>query len=194
MIVVLLVALLALTGAALLDIVDVDLSLAAEHSKIVRAQMVSDGALREVLADVNTGEQLPDFVACAGQNGGNSWGPGATCPNYRYNWANEIGTPPQHIKNPDSVNFASEALDEDNSAYAKWTSLPESEENYTATVDLLRIVPIEDSSLPLARAVLYEVSTAGKVGGNRSRAETTSQIFKITIRPTDSLPPRLHGR
>jgi hypothetical protein len=193
LIVVLLVALLALTGAALLDVVNVDISIAGEHSKVVRAQTVSDGALREVLADVETTNQLPDFTACAGDNGGTPVNVNGTnvCPNYRYNWANEIGG--AYIKNPDDRNFPSEPLNEDNSAYARFTGSP-SEENYTATIDLLRMAPVQDTSLQVARAVVFEANTTGKVAGNTSRAINASEIYRLTIRPQDALPPRLHAR
>jgi hypothetical protein len=194
LIVVLLVALLALTGAALLDLVSVDLSLSAEHSKIVRAQMISDGALREVLADIDSGAQFPDFDAAGGCNGGPPVPGAPACPqpNYRYNWAGDVGGVIR--KNPDGINSASVPLNEANSVYAKYTTSPNSEENYSATVDLLRIVPLFDSSLTVTRAVVYEVNTTGVVAGSRSSRETSAEIYQITTAPPGPLPPRLHHR
>ena len=193
MIVVLLVALLALTGAALLDFVSVDISLSNEHSKIVRAQMVADGALREVIADDNSQQQLPSYDdnPCAGGGGGPNV-PGLVCPNWRYNYASEVGG--VHRKNPDGINFASTPLTEANSAFAKFTALPGSEENYTATVDIVRVVPLEDSSLTVSQALVWEVNTAAEVGGSSARDEVTAEIFKISNHPPGTLTPRQHFR
>jgi hypothetical protein len=191
LIVVLMVALLALTGAALLDLVSVDLSLSAEHSKIVRAQMVSDGAIREVMADVTSSNQFPDFNSCAGSGGGPAVA-GAGCPNYRYNFASEVAG--VHVKNPDGINFAAAPLTEANSAYAKYTGSPQAEENYTATIDLLRMVPLYDSSLTVTRAVVFEANTTGKVAGSRTRYETSAEMYRITTLPQGPLPPRLRHR
>jgi Tfp pilus assembly protein PilX len=187
-IVVLLVALLAITGAALLDIVNVDIQLSGEHNKVVRSQMVADGALREVISDLNSQNQLPDYddQPC----GSNV--PGAPCPNWRYNWAAEVGG--VHTKNPDAINTPAVPLTEANSVFAKWTASPSAEENYNATVDIIRVVPIQDSGLSVTRALIWEVNTAAEVAGTAARHEIAAEIYKLGNYVPGTLIPNQHFR
>jgi hypothetical protein len=192
-IVVLLVALLALTGAALLDVVNVDIQLSGEHQKVVRSQMVADGALREVIAEISSQNQLPDYDEnpCAGSGGGPGV-LGAPCPNWRYNWAGDVGG--VTFKNPDSVTTGRIALNDANSVFAKWTNLPSAEENYAATVDIVRVVQVEDSSLTVTRALVWEVNTNAHVAGTSARHDIAAEIFRLANHSPGTLLPRQHFR
>ncbi len=186
LIVVLLVALLALTGAALLDLVSVDITLSGEHQKIVRAQLLADGGLREVLADVNSQARLPEFDYCASNV------PSVGCPNYRYNWASLTGG--VYMKDPDNVFGIRAPLDESNSALAKFTAAPRSQENYEATIDIVRVVEVPDTSLTVTRAVVYEVNTSASVAGGDVYRAVSAEIYKKSSAQPGSLLPTQHFR
>lgn len=181
-IIVLLVALLALTGATLLDLVTVDITIAGEHRKVVRAQMVADGAVREVMGDEQTMNRRPDYSACA--TGG---GP---CPNFRYIWAGEQAG--QVWKDPDNL-YNRQPLDETTSVLAKWSGSP-SEEHYTATVDMLRTGPLGDSEFGTFWAYVYEITADAQVSGGDVNRVAYGVSFAVQTLPEGLLLPRQHRR
>lgn len=181
-IIVLLVALLALTGATLLDLVTVDLTIAGQHRKVVRAQMVADGAIREVLSDEQTMNRRPDFSSC-GTGGG-------ACPNYRYTWAAEQAG--QVWKDPDNL-YNRQPLDETTSVLAKWTGSP-SEEHYTASVDILRTAPLFDSGASTFWAYIYEINADAQVAGGDANHVLHAQGYTVQGLQNGLLLPRRHRR
>jgi hypothetical protein len=189
LIIVLLVALLALTGATLLDLVSVDLQIAGEHRKVVKAQMVADGALREVLGDRFTDDLLPEFDAC-GTGGG-------ACPNGRYVWARDVGGG-NFRKNPDNIPapgaYGTIPLTEATSVVAQLSTIPSMQDNYEATVDYLRTGPPWNSGQGVVRAYIYEVRARAQVNGGDANHELAAGIFKEFQIAQGQQVPRIHHR
>ena len=63
LVVMMIVAVVALGAAALLDLVNVDIGVAAEHRKILAAESASVGALLETVIDPSLGRRLPTPTA-----------------------------------------------------------------------------------------------------------------------------------
>jgi type II secretory pathway pseudopilin PulG len=189
LIVVLLVALLALAGAALLDLVSFDITISGEHQKVVRAQILADGAMREVVTDSSV--PFPDYgqQLCATNL------PSIPCPNHRYNYALETGG--IIFKNPDNVaGYPPRVAQTDgNSAMAKYTNLAHLEENYEATIDIVRIPDkVFGSGVNTAHAILWEVSARSRVADRSATTDVAAEVYQLRPSQTGYLPTYTYFR
>jgi hypothetical protein len=174
LVVVLIAALASVSAVALLDVVDVDLLVAGEHSKNVAVSAVAAEAVREVIADVNSMEILPDFQT-----------PDLT---RRYVARDDSGN---YVKGPD--NAAPIMLSDDNSAVVREVGRA-AEEAYVADAVLLGLGPAENSGFTTTQAVYYEISVTGLTGnGARTKEHRVGLSRLISVPPGTQLAP-VHAR
>ncbi|MEQ9501316.1 MAG: hypothetical protein RIT81_30890 [Deltaproteobacteria bacterium] len=157
-IVVLVVALVAVAGGTLLDMVNVDLVIAGEHRKAAQARAVAIGGAQETMADTNlTPANMPIDPA------NNSWV-----------YATDQGGLPRR----DPLGISS-VMDETNSTFVKNPGNVTLQESYTSNIRLLRLGPALDTSVDQATAVFYEVQSVSTIGDGAASKEVRAEIYRI---------------
>lgn len=173
LVVMLLVALVGLGAAALLDIVNVDIVIAAEHRKAVEADSAAVGAVLETISDPNFAGMLPDpqegelITRVVERQGGA----------YVVDPTGEVST---------------RALAPEDSAFIDRQGT-ENEDGYESDVSLLRIIPRQNSSHKFAVAV-YEVRARASVSGGDASSEARSLIYLPVAVRSDQVTRQRHAR
>lgn len=172
LVVMMIVAVVALGAAALLDLVNVDIGVAAEHRKILAAESASVGALLETVIDPSLGRRLPT----------------PTAPDLQTRLVERSGG--AYIRDPDGV-YSTVPMDPDDSMYIEnvGTNL---EDGYESEVTLVRINEPIDSTLSLPKAV-FEVRTKATISGGDASSETRALLYRYVIADTETQNQR-HGR
>lgn len=165
LVVVLIVALLAVVGATLLDLVNVDLNLVGQQRRAIEAKAVADGALLEVLDDAELSSYFPTFDD----------------PTLRRTYV------ANGVKDPNGTPIQ---LDETNSAYVQYPGTS-SERTYEANVGLVRVSKVPESSTSLFRGLVYEVSAQSKLNQGLATSEVRAEIVKkVSVGRGTVIPPR----
>ena len=160
-VVVLVVALVAVTGGTLLDLVNVDLVISGEHRKTATAQTVAIGGALETIADATlTPGNMPLDP---------------TQPTWTY--ATDAGGLPRRDPAGITVN-----MDETNSAFvrAPGTAIQES---YSSNIRLIRLGPALDTSVDKATAVIYEVQSVSNINNGAASKEVRTEVYRIARGP-----------
>ena len=171
LVVVLLVALVGVSGVALLDMVQVDLNIVGQQRKTTRAQTVAVGGMLELLSDTQVGNAANLAQPQPGQT------------MIRYVGTN-AGTLMRFPDGPPTP----EALTPSNSAVAAnlGTRL---EDSYEADISYLRAVPLEDTSLQRVVAIVYEARVASRVYDGEASSEIRSEFFRpVTLSQGYQIP------
>jgi hypothetical protein len=174
LVVVLLVALIAVSAVALLDIVQVDLLVVGQHRRTTEAQAAAVGAMIEVVSDDTLRNQLPDL----------------TTPNLAYRYAG----PNAGLYMRDPTNrFGTTVMGPTNSAYVRdvGTSLAT---GYTADVELLRVGPPQDTGTTRAQAVTYEVTVVSDVNNGEATKEVRTQVQRVVAVQSGIIRTNVHAR
>ncbi len=157
-IVVLVVALLAVAGGTLLDMVNVDLLIAGEHRRSHKARTLAVGGAMETMADTAlTPSNMPIDPL-----------------NPTWVYASDQGGVPRR----DPAGIAS-AMDETNSSFVRNPGNVNFQESYTSNIRLLRLGPTLDTSVDQATAVFYEVQSVSTVGNGAASKEVRAEIYRI---------------
>jgi hypothetical protein len=174
LVVVLISGLASITALALLDVVDVDLGVAREHSANIRVTSLVGEAVREVMGDNQAAALLPDFqsseleVRYAGRdaNGALVKGPGSASPR---------------------------TLSAANSVVVRDVGLP-TEESYEAVASLVGFGPVENTGLTSMQAVHYEVAVTAESGAGRYTREHRVGVTRLMASPGGVLLTPTHAR
>jgi len=150
-VVIMLVAILAMAGMSLLNLIRVDLSLVGQSRSNIVARELAEGGLMEIIND----GALP-----------------ATAPS--------ISSPSLSVPYPPPA--GSRFVD------------PAEAKTYTGEVNLLRLVPLSESSQGLTRAVVYEVGVTSSYRDGQSTAELNAEIYRVVSWAPGTVLPSRHYR
>ncbi len=68
---------------------------------------------------------------------------------------------------------------------------PAQNRSYTAQVNLMRMGPMNDSSLSRSRAMVYEIQVTARYGNGASTADVRAEVYRpVTVEPGIVLPRR----
>lgn len=172
LIVILIVALLSVLAAALLDLVNVDITLVGQHRRAFEARQIAEGATYEILGDPTLPSRLPTLASIDG----------ATPPRplyYRYA-ANDV-------LDPDGTPVP---LSPASSAVVKTSAVQQS---YNADICLVGLGPVVGSSANLFQSVTHELTVIGRLNSGQATSETRAEIKQLVPKPS-SLQGRVHCR
>lgn len=156
-IVVLVVALLAVAGGTLLDMVNVDLLIAGEHRRSHKARTVAIGGAVETMADTTlTPGNMPNDPL-----------------NPVWVYALDQGGVPR--RDPAGLSVP---MDETNSTFVRSPGNPTLQESYTSNIRLLRLGTPKDTSIDTV-AVYYEVQSVSSIGNGAASKEVRAEIYRI---------------
>lgn len=176
--VMMIVALIALGAAALLDLVEIDLGVAAEHRKTLAAQSNAVGAVIETIGDDNFTAALPplddpDLTTTLVMRDTGSY--------QRY---------PTDTNNPAGFPTATTITYGDSPFVGNVGG--DSEDGYESEARFLRLVPPTDSSVDLPMAI-YEVEVLASVSGGDASSRATALVKRHVNRGVN-LRSQRHGR
>lgn len=178
LVIVLLVALIAVTAVALLDMVQVDLRVVGQQRRSTEAEALAVGAMVEVVSDDSLPLQLPSLPDPA------------NLPLLSYQYAGNTGVGYQR----DPMNrFATSAMTPVNSAYVRdvGTTI---EAGYEAFADLLRISNPQDTGLTKSQVLTYELTVRGSVNAADSTREVRAQVQRVVATQNGTLLTAVHAR
>lgn len=69
-----------------------------------------------------------------------------------------------------------------------------SAQDYEATVELVRVVPMTESSHSVVRAVVYEARVDAEVAEGKGAASLQAEVYKVSSTKTGLIQPRVHAR
>ena len=81
----------------------------------------------------------------------------------------------------------------DGASHFATTSAERGTQDYSATVDLVRIAPMQESSYSVVRAVIYEVRVEATAADGMT-AGVEAQVYKIASTQAGTILPRTHAR
>lgn len=174
LVVVLIVALIGVTAVALLDIVNVDLSIVGQHKRTLTAQANAYGALVEVASDANLSNRLPTL----------------TTNQLRYRYADQVAG--NWVRDPDNA-FGTAPMNPTNSAYIQnlGTSV---EEGYQADVRLLRVGNPQDTGLTTAQTITYEITVVSSVNNGAATKEVRALMTQTVSNQNGTIQTETHAR
>ncbi len=160
LVVVLIVALIGVAAVALLDIVNVDLLIVGQHRQSVDAQALALGAMYEVISDSRVdGTVLPRLDT----------------PTLRYVYSRAQGG--GFVRDPAGL-IGVTVMDATNSAYVKDSGTGVAQ-GYTADIDLLRLVTVQDSGVTIRTAV-WEVTVESSVSNGQATQQVRALVGRVT--------------
>lgn len=173
LVVMLLVALIGIGAAALLDLVNIDLGIAAEYRKSIEAESASVGAVLETIGETNFERRLPQLDS----------------PNLRTRLVTrQAGA---YILDPDDV-VGSRTISAADSPHIDRVGTY-AEDGYESDVRLLKIVAKEDTSLTRPVAV-YEVRAKASIAGGDASREARSLVYVPTGIQASRVTRQRHAR
>lgn len=174
LIVMMLVALVGLGAAALLDLVNVDIGIAAVQRKSVEAESASVGAVLETIGDANFARMLPQLDDADLRTA-----------------LVERQSDGTYVIDPDGV-VATRVISPAESAFIEAPG-GYSEDGYESDVRLVRIIPRQNSSHTFAVAV-YEVRARASISGGEASREARSLVYLPVAVRADRVSRQRHAR
>ncbi len=175
-IVILLVALVAIGAASLLDLVNIDLRIVGEQSKIAKADDAANGALSEVMGHQDFKMFLPLYDA----------------PNLEYDYVGKVGT--NFVWDPNNVNGVQANIAPASSEVVAHLGDATYAQGYEATARLLRRSRALDTRLDSTFALIYEIEVRSEVGGGTASREIRAQAYQFMTVPIGTKIPQRHAR
>lgn len=175
LIVVLVVALIGVTGVALLDIVNVDLLIVGQHRRSVDATANAMGAMYEVVSD----QRLDAFK------------PRPDTPGLSYQYAGKSGG--IYVRDP-AGRFLTQPMNSGNSAFVDnvGTGI---EEGYEAEISLVRLVDqVENNSINKVRMLVHETRVVANINNGDATKEVRSLQSTLITVPNGLIAPYSHAR
>ncbi|MBX2812343.1 MAG: hypothetical protein KTR25_11060 [Myxococcales bacterium] len=173
LIVMTIVALISISSAALLDIVNIDINIASEYAKAIDAEAASVGAVLETVGVSNFQNRLP--------------APNSPTLRTKYVERNSDG----YVLDPAAV-FQTLTLTEANSVHISGVGTY-GESGYESDVRFIKLVPMEDTTLSQLIPV-YEVRAKASVSGGKATREARALIYMPIPVDASRIPLQRHAR
>jgi hypothetical protein len=73
-------------------------------------------------------------------------------------------------------------------------TIDQPERDYDVTIQLVRTVPIFESSIQTIRAFVYDINVTSTINANQAADEATAQAFKLFAMQSGTVLPNMHAR